>query len=126
MKTYQPRFTPGTYLSTPCRDTRSVFGPKLLSFPLKADQASFQVPFRRTFMHKGGHNSGLQRTTRKIETCGPAPNVVELEQDLYTASRALKCVKTDVRILCKYSCLLPHGFVWRLNFARAQSPNGLP
>ena len=115
-------YTSGTYLTTPCRATRSVFGPELLSFPLKADKASFRMRFRRTVMYKSGHNSCLQHATRKIETCGPASNVVELEWTLYTVSRAVMSAKTDVRVSREYSPM----FVWWKIFARAQSTNGLP
>ena len=101
-------YTSGTYLTTPCRATRSVFGHELLSFPLKADEASFRTLFSRTVVYKSGHNFSWQRATRKIETCGPASDVGELEQTLYTVSRALKSAKTDVRVSSEYSPM----FVW--------------
>ena len=40
--------------------TLSVFGPILLNFSLKADQASFQTLFKRTFLHKSAHSSSLE------------------------------------------------------------------
>ena len=36
----------------------------------------------RTFVHKVNHSFGLECATRKVETCGPASIVVELEQAL--------------------------------------------
>ena len=56
-----------------------------------------------TFIHKVDHSSGLERATRKVETCGPASILVELEQTLYTVSYLLNFVQTDVKISCVYS-----------------------
>ena len=39
-----------------------------------------QVAFGCTVGHKIDHTSGLERCTRKIEMCGPASVVVEIER----------------------------------------------
>ena len=95
-------YTTGTYLSRPCRDTRSVFGPKLLDFPSKAGEASFWTPFRRTFVYKTAIAPHWNMLHEKIETCGPASNVAYLEQTLFTVPCSPDCAKTDVRISCEY------------------------
>ena len=57
----------------------------------------------RTFVHKVDHSSGLEHATQKIETCGPASVIVELEQTLYTVSQGINFAQTDVKISRVYS-----------------------
>jgi hypothetical protein len=55
-------------------------------------------------VHKVGHNSGIEYTKQKIETCGPIAIVVELDPEriVYTVSPVFNYSKTDVKILSAY------------------------
>ena len=66
-------------------------------------------------MHKLGRISDLERAMRKIETCGSACIVVELEQTLYTVSHSLEFAKTDVGNSCGYGlmfCMAVNSRAW--------------
>ena len=76
--------TSSSKLSTPLRATRSVFVSKSLLFRSRVDEVSARAALGHTVAHKVGHSSGIKHAKRKVETCGPAPIVVELEQTLYT------------------------------------------
>ena len=76
--------TSSSKLSTPLRATRSVFALKPLLFRSKVDEVSAQAALGHTVAHKVDHSSGIKRAKQKVETCGPAPIVIELEQTLYT------------------------------------------
>ena len=71
-------------LSIPLRATRSVFVSKPLLFRSRVVEVSAREALGHTIAHKVGHSSGIKHAKRKVETCGPAPIVVELEQTLYT------------------------------------------
>ena len=49
-------------------------------------------------MHIVNHSSGLKRATQKVETCGPASIVVELD-----ISWALNFEQTNMKNSCMYS-----------------------
>ena len=76
--------TSNSKLSKPLRATQSVFTSKLLCFQSRVDKVSARVALGHTVAHKVGHSSGIKRAKQKVEMCGLAPIVVELEQTLYT------------------------------------------
>ena len=75
--------TSSSKLSTPLRVIQSVFASKPLLFRPRVDKVSVRAALGHTVAHKVGHSSGIKHAKRKVETCGPAPIDVELEQTLY-------------------------------------------
>ena len=74
--------TSSSKLSTPLRATQSIFVSKSLLFRSRVDEVSAQAAFGHIVAHKVGHSLGIKYAKRKVEMCGPALIVVELEQTL--------------------------------------------
>ena len=56
-----------------------------------------------TVAHKVSHGSGSEHAKRKVEMCGPAPIIIELDQSLYMVLYVFNYAKTDVRTSSAYS-----------------------
>ena len=79
-------YTSGSELSTPFRARWGVLASKLLSFRSRDDKVVARAALDCTVAHTIDHNSGFERTKRKVERSGPAPIIVELEQTINTVA----------------------------------------
>ena len=101
-------YTSSSYLSTPSRTRCGVLASKLLLFHSRVDKVAVRPALGRTVAHKVAHNSGLERTRRKVEGPGPAPIVAELEQTYNARSHSFLTMRN---LIPKFQALIAQCFV---------------